>query len=252
MKKYFYIIIPLLVLFFLYFTFFYSENKISFFENNIHDSNLVHIKAFIKEDCSECTRVEDYLEVYKKAWVKFESISYKKYWSEEYKAHSNNYKINKLPFIVFSENLSNYKTISDSWEKTFWYKSSKWEYIVNDIIPPFYDLTDKKIKWLINLVYIWDKSCKNCYKIDDIKIILNSFWLKFKNVKEIDSKSLEWKELIEKYNIVKIPTIILSKNMELYKNFSYFWSNIWTKEKDGFFILREPEKINLIISNTNE
>jgi len=36
--------------------------------------------------------------------------------------------------------------------------------------------------------------------------------------------------------------------MEIYKNFSYFWNNIWTQEKDWLFILREPNKINLQIN----
>ena len=207
------------------------------------------MKAFVNEDCIECTQVEDYLEVYKKAWVKFEFTNLKKYNTWEYKAHFNEYDITKLPFIVFSEELNNYETISNSWDNTFGYRNEKMEYIPTDIIPPYFDIKTKQVKWLINIVYIWDQNCNDCYKIEDSILILRKFWLRFKNINKIDKENKEAIKLIQKYNINTFPAIILSKNTKLYKNFSYFWKNMWSIEGDWRYILKKPWKIGLKIKN---
>jgi hypothetical protein len=207
------------------------------------DSNLVYVKYFTNSNCIECTNIDDYLKVYKKAWVKFWEISVKEYWSTEYKTHFNEYNIRKLPFIVFWEELDNYQTISDSWNNTFWYKNNLWEYITTDIIPPYFDLESKQVKWLIDITYIWNNNCIQCYSLDSVINILLSFWLKFNNIKKINNSSIEAKQVIDKYKIKTLPTIILSQNTKLYKNFSYFWKTIWTIESDWRYILREPEKL---------
>lgn len=213
------------------------------------DSRVVDIKIFTKSDCDECIKLDKYLEVYKKAWVKFWNISVKEYGGWEYKAHFNEYNITKLPFIVFSKEMANYDTIANSWNDTFGYKNDNLEFIPTDIIPPYFNINTKKIEWLIDITYIWNNVCKNCYTLENAMVILSNFGLKFKNIKKIDWKSKEAMDYINKYNITTLPVVLLSDNTSLYTNFSYFWQTIWSIEKDGEYILRKPWKLGLDIDN---
>ncbi len=242
------IIILLFIVSILYISLIVLKNNIPIRDNE-NNSKLVHVKAFINSDCDTCTKVDTYLEVYKKAWVKFEVINIKEYLSDDYKANINGYNITKLPFLVFSKELSNYKTIANSWKDVFGYKNEKWEFIPTDIVPPYFDLKTKKIEWLIDITYIWDNVCTNCYTVDDIISILSNFWLRFQNIKQMNKESKKAIEFIEKYKINTFPVVLLSTNTSLYKNFSYFWQTLWSVEEDGIYILREPWKFGLNISD---
>jgi len=209
------------------------------------DNNIVDIKIILNSKCEDCTSLKSYLEVYEKSWVKFWNIKQIEYTSKEGKDYLQEYNIKRLPFIIFSNNLRKYKTIASSWTDTFGYKNDIWEYIPTDIIPPYFDIKNKDIKWLVDLTYIWDSNCEKCYLLSDIKEILGKFWIKFNNIVAIDKESTKAIELINKYNIKVFPNIILSKNLSLYKNFSYFWRSIWTVELDKKYILRSPGKFGL-------
>lgn len=246
MKKYIFITCVIIIIIFSIFYIKKIENikKITQKED---DQNLVYVKAFVNENCIKCTQVEDYLEVYEKAWVNFWTIDIKKYNTLEYIDQFRKYNITKLPFIVFSEELNNYETISSSWNNTFGYRNEQMEYISTDITPPYFDIEAKKVKWLIDIVYIWNRNCDDCYKIESIIWILRKFWLRFNNVNKIDKDDKEAIKLIEKYNIDTFPVILLSENTKLYVNFSYFWKTIWSIEDDWSYILRKPWKIGLKI-----
>ncbi|MDD3145456.1 MAG: hypothetical protein PHV23_05085 [Candidatus Gracilibacteria bacterium] len=211
----------------------------------INDSNTVDIKVVSNRECEECTSLDSYLKVYKKAGVQFGNIDNIDYTSSKGKEYINEYRIQKLPFIIFSKNLDRYDTIANSWSDTFGYKNKKKEFIPTDIIPPYFNLDSQETEGLLNITYIGYNSCDECFLFTDIKKLLSSFGLKFKVLKDVDKSSDEAEKLIKKYNIEVLPSVILSKNTSLYKNFSYFWTNFGTIETDGNFVLRNPEKLGL-------
>lgn len=248
MKKNIFLIISLVIVFiiFLLYKNMIKEAPQLEVKNN---SELVNITIFKNTKCVKCIQLDDYLKVYKKAGVKFWDISTLEYNSSDYNSNINNYNIKKLPFVVFSKELNSYKTISNSWDNTFWYKNNKWEYIPTDIIPPYFDLQSWEVKWLIDIIYIWDKECRECYTINDSIKIFKQFWLKFNKKATLNIDDKEALELIKKYEINTFPTVLLSSNMELYKNFTYFFQNFWTKELDNKYILRDASKIGLYKNN---
>jgi len=209
------------------------------------DNNIVNIIIILNNNCNECTSLDSYLEVYKKAWVNFWDLVKIDSTSFEGKDYLQKYKIKKLPFIIFSKNLEKYKTIASSWNDTFGYRNDLWEYIPTDIIPPYFNIKTKKIEWLIDMIYIWNINCNKCYLLSDIKERLGTFWIKFNNILTIDNNSKQAIDLVNKYNIKVFPNIILSSNLSLYKNFSYFWKNLWTIEEDKKYILRKPANLGL-------
>jgi hypothetical protein len=60
----------------------------------------------------------------------------------------------------------------------------------------------------------------------------------------VEVNSAEGKDLIKKYKITAVPTILLSGDLEEYENFQQVWPQVGTVEADGMHVFREPgEKI---------
>jgi hypothetical protein len=54
----------------------------------------------------------------------------------------------------------------------------------------------------------------------------------------VDTGSDEGKQLLDKYDIENVPTIILDGDLEVYDNFKAVWENVGTIEDDGTYVFR--------------
>jgi hypothetical protein len=164
------------------------------------------------------------------------------YDSEEWIKLIKKYNIKKLPFIIFSKEISSYKKISESWA-WFWEIINNNDYILSKINPPYFDISKWKVVWLLWVKYLVDKSCTDCYDVNIHKQILWKMWAAISKEDTIDIFSKEWKSLVKKYNIQKVPTIILSPDAKYYVGLNQAWKEVWTIEKDGSYIFRKLEAI---------
>ena len=78
------------------------------------------------------------------------------------------------------------------------------------------------------------------------KQILNGFGISINNEKTYDINSNEGKSLISKYNIKKVPIIILSPEAKNYDAFVNAWKQVGSAEDDGWYVMRKPEVIGEI------
>jgi len=78
-----------------------------------------------------------------------------------------------------------------------------------------------------------------CYNIKIHKSILAGFGIAIDKENEININSIEGKQLIGKYNIKNVPTIVLTGDLEVYENFDNVWKQVGTVETDGAYIFRE-------------
>ena len=111
--------------------------------------------------------------------------------------------------------------------------------------PPYTDAVSGKILGKVSLIHLKDKSCDKC---TDLTTIIDGLKQSAKIVDEktLDISSSEGKELIKKYSIEQVPTLILSNELSVYTTISQGWSNVGTVEKDGSYVVREisPPYIN--------
>lgn len=156
------------------------------------------------------------------------------------------YNLTKIPTVVFSSDLSAYSgnQILASWDKigTVEYDGS---YILRAVPPPYKDLSTNSVRGLVDLIYLTDNSCTQCYNVTLHKLILARFGLFLNSEKSIDTSSTEGKNLVSKYKITKVPTIVLSKEAKDYESFVELWSQVGTIENDNVFIFRNFEVLNV-------
>lgn len=191
--------------------------------------------SIINADCDECISIKDAVNNIEKLNVNLKR-SEMDFSSKEAKELIKKYNIKKLPVAIF---------IGET-DKTTLLKRKISEitdniddvYITNIVKAPFIDSENGVKKGLINVITLIDSDCSNCFDITGAKNqILSS--VKIKSEKTIDKNSAEGKELISKYNIEKIPTILLDLESKYYDELNSVWGQIGSTESDESKILRQ-------------
>ena len=88
-----------------------------------------------------------------------------------------------------------------------------------------------------------DDQCSDCYDVSIHKSALERFGVYLSEEETVDYLSGAGKNLVSKYNIKKIPTIILSKNANVYESLNQAWEQVGTIETDGTYVFRDVESM---------
>ena len=152
--------------------------------------------------------------------------------------------ITRLPLLALSKEFSEYD-VSQNWEN-LGIIAADGSYMLQLDSPPYYDIVKKKIIGLVTMTAINDASCSKCYNGTAVHSeVVTRFGIYLDEVKSLDASSAEAKQLISKYNIKSLPTIILSKEAAEYKALMQAWDSVGTVESDGSLVFRDNEVLGL-------
>ena len=114
--------------------------------------------------------------------------------------------------------------------------------------PPYLDLNSNKVEGRVSLTLITEPTCAECI---DLGVIVDQLKQLMKISSENALTTNQASDLIQKYSITRIPTIILSKDASVYPSMAKDWNQIGTVESDGMFIARDINSPYLDLT-TNE
>lgn len=103
-------------------------------------------------------------------------------------------------------------------------------------LAPYVDVSDGKIKGLVELTHIKKEGCDKCVDLTSLIRQLKQTGMGFD--KETELNGNEAKDLIEKYDIKRLPTLIFSKEASVYETITESWQQLGTVEDDGSYVLR--------------
>lgn len=151
------------------------------------------------------------------------------------------YHIQFAPSIILSKDAGVYQIMQQAWQQI----GSKEDdaYVLRAVYPPFINLTTKEIKGLVSITYLTDKSCGDCHNASSHKAILaspQSFAMTLDKEETVDVSDAKGKELIARYNITQVPTVILSRDADVYPS-SQGLKQFFSTENDGSYVFRKPE-----------
>lgn len=191
------------------------------------------------ENCDDCFDSEKIIQALENSNIVFSNKTVLK--ETEAESIIKKYNIKKLPAIIFSEDLKYYNS-----EVVKQVLSLSKEYnnkiILENLSPPYKDLSKNEIVGLINATFIQPSNCDSCYNAEEFHTpILTSIGLRFSSVKTVYDNSTEGKELIKKYDIKKLPTVILSSDAEVYPFVSTSWNRVGFRAEDGNYVFTAVE-----------
>lgn len=193
--------------------------------------------------CAQCLDITQFGSQLEQVGVKISSKSTADAGSSEGKALISRYAITKVPTMLLSEDALAYDVIKQVWP-TVGSQEADGMLVFRNVTPPYKDLGTNKVRGLVTITYLTDKSCVECYNVTMHKLVLEqSFGTKFKGEKTADIGTLEGERLAAKYRITKVPTTLLDAEAAVYSALVQAWPQVGSTHPDGTFVF---EKIDLL------
>lgn len=99
--------------------------------------------------------------------------------------------------------------------------------------------TPTKAPGLLKVSRIVNSSCVECVKASDLQSALESgLGAKFSQAEELELSSSRGKELAVKYNLTKIPSLVITGEVDAYPSLKQEWPRVGTVESDGALVWR--------------
>lgn len=179
------------------------------------------------EECFDIAQVEQFVQ--QKSNAKILENKAIKSSTEEAKELIKKYKITRLPAMIIKGEIDRISL------KPF---EKREDVLVFDTTPPpYFEVDTAKIKGKISATIITDTKCKQCF---DLRVLIKQLKQMgvFVTEKITPYDSLEGKNLIQKYKIKKVPSLLLSKDAQEYSIITSAWDVVGTQETDGTLVLR--------------
>jgi len=122
-------------------------------------------------------------------------------------------------------------------------------YVFTPIEAPYLN-NDNKLVGGVDLIALYNKDCVDCVDVNLLIGGMNNTPIQITTITKVEINSLEGKDLISKYNINKVPTLLFSKELKGYNSITSNWEkSIGSVENDGTYVLRS---INPLYYSINE
>jgi len=203
--------------------------------NNI--VGLVELTLITDPSCTECTDLTQTIPSLKQVLIITKETTLTK---TQASSLITKYKIEKLPSLILSKDASLYTEIASSWN-AYGTIEEDGSLIFRNVLPPYKDLETNKVRGVVKLTSITDNTCAECYNVSTHELILDRYGVYIKNKETIDITQA--KSLIDKYKIEKVPTIILTGDIEIYTSLTQVWQQVGTIETDGAYVFRSVEQM---------
>lgn len=209
-------------------------------------------------NCGDCYDINLALDIIKKENVRIILERTVEITSQEGLSLINKFNIKMAPTFVITGEIEKDAKLKNLFSKIGEIKNDT--FILRNIGAP-YILTDSgDVRGRAEIIMLFDRGCSECYDVTQHKSILARFGFN-RDEQIIDAASNEGKDLIKKYKIKLLPTIILKGDIDAYSVIKQIWPQVGTVEKDGTYVFREGVKqmgtykdltLNKIIKLENE
>lgn len=208
------------------------------------EMGLVTVTLLTYPSCYQCPDPTLTIEAFKKAGIKIAGQKEIVWNSPNGQQIINQYKITKVPTFLLSSDIDFYDAVKANWTQIGTVEQDK-TYAARNLVLPYLDLEKGRIVGLVDMIYLTDSVCPDCYKPKEVqkRILTQGYGVQLRSERTVDILSGEGQSLKRKYNITKIPTILLSPDVDQYANLKNVWKGVGTVESDGWYVFRELQQL---------
>jgi thiol-disulfide isomerase/thioredoxin len=228
-----------------------EENDLWVAEEGVVLSPNTTAVIILPNECPECNSSIILIENLKQDWVDLgtEIVETKTVYdtSEEGRNMIIRYKIEKLPALVLTKEGQWDSRILSTWLADIGSVEDDGSLVQREVVPPYYDTVNDTTRGKVEVIFINDKTCENCYDAyafaGDLVAI---FQFNVKDVSEYDISSIEGNAIVSEYGIKEIPTFLVSGEAGVYNGFDGFWlAHDNTQEDDGWYVFRDVKYLGV-------
>lgn len=198
---------------------------------------LANLIMVVDSSCTECSTLNSFITSLQQVGVQFASQQTVEYNSSEGKSLIASQNIQRIPALLMSKDILTYKAVQQYIVQTNGTERDGY-YAYDSITAPYLNLSTGKVDGLVSVIYLNDSSCANCYNVYGHKTILPRYGIRPVNETTYDVNSTVGSELVSRYNITGVPTIIVSPEGSAYPAFVQVWATVGNVAPDGWFVFR--------------
>ena len=188
--------------------------------------------------CVECHDLSPVLVQLKQQGVVFAKERVVGVESAEGKALVGEFNISRVPTVLFSSEAKWYSQITEPF-KTVGTIEDDGSFVWRQVNAPYVELPGGKVRGKLELVYLNDSSCLECYPVTLHKdILVQNFGVFVLSERTVDVSSVEGKSLVKQYNVSKVPTVLLQGDVAAYPVLVGAWSDVGGVV-GGVYVFRE-------------
>ncbi len=204
---------------------------------------IVHLKEIQSDGCMECVPLSQLKIQFEQMNVKIGSYEVIGSYSDKGKELIEKNNLSFTSSLLISKDIEEYWWVFDPMKDSLIEKEDG--YLFKSPLAPYVDIKNNEIKGLVDIILVENKSCEDCFNVSGLKESFLRLGIYFENEKIIDISSNEGKNLLKKYNITAIPTVILSKEIQDYAPIQGTLEQAGTFESDGKYVFRKLDSLNV-------
>ncbi len=198
------------------------------------------VKATVIKDCEDCKGMDEVLSFLRQQGVVFSGEENLVYASDRAKSIIEKSGIRKLPAVIITDDVDEYEGLVQALLESGISKKDG-NYVVEALLPPYRNLSTGGVEGLVKVTYLNDSGCEGCYDVLNQRVILGRFGVVIEEESFVDIGNEDAAEILKKYNISAVPTIIVSPDLGFYPALMQVWPQVGTIEEDGYYVFRNVD-----------
>ncbi len=160
--------------------------------------------------------------------------------SGESKQLIEKYKIERIPAVLLQGETTKAAVLAQNWPRLGTIESDG-TMVLRNVPPVYLEVGTGKLRGETKAVFVSVPDKNGVFDASLFRQVLeNAFGLTPIEQETISYNSPKGKELLEKYGLEKLPTFIISGDLEAYPSFPDNWKQVGSIEPDDSFVFREP------------
>ncbi len=146
----------------------------------------------------------------------------------------------QLPVVVLRGEIDKALT-SAEFLSSYGRRTSDGRFAATSLPPPYVETDTRKVRGLFEAIYLTDKGCRECYDPSAHRSVLAGAGLVPDTETTVDRQAAAGKDLVKKYGIESVPTLLLRGDVAVYQFLQKVWPSVGTVESDGTYVFRSGQ-----------
>lgn len=195
----------------------------------------LEVTKILLSNCEECFDIENALEGIKKQNVNVTQETVLKLNDKQAKELIKKYNIRKIPALIISGEANKTEQLKSFFDSIGDFPDER-TVIFTGLKPPYYDVSLGRVVGRVSVINIVDSLCTECIPLNQITGALEQVGVIVADEETYEYTSKDGIELINKFNVSRIPAILISNEVNYYSEVKEQLQEI-ADEKQGFYAL---------------
>jgi hypothetical protein len=196
----------------------------------------------VSPDCENCYPLTSLKDQFEQLGVRFNGYEIVLAESKEGSDLIDKYDLEFAPALLISKNIDEYSWVMSDIGNALEDRGEY--YLFSTPVTPYKDLLSGETKGGVKVTLINDSSCADCFDIYGLKQLFQKMGVFFTSEEVLDISSFAGKSFAKKYNVTKVPTVVLSKEILDYPQFMDALSEVGSfDEVDQSFVFRKLDLV---------